>query len=474
MSLHLSVGTLDTMAGVFSPAKKYRLGRGGGKGRAPASGGTILGLAVAATLPAVAGSDSAYRPPAQTKQAFGGSTHAAVSRRAIGTMERTARRSTEVMVRVTGRQHGGGHVLANFSYISRLGHGPDKELGLTTSEGEVIHDGREMQRLAQEWHEYDMGDDARRKGATSLSMTLSMPTGTDPEKVKEAALDFARTEFANRSWVASLHVDRDHPHVHITFARRDHDGRRFHPNRDDLFRYRQRFAEKLRDRGIDANATPAKARGIDPKHEHIAARKVRAKGGVPRLDKTRAARAERHQADDRGDPVGRLLAERRSVVRAAYERSIVELAASPSLVNRTVAQSLQRFVDALPEPEPNSIRATRTMQDRREAEAPGRKGRRTSEQEALAAATAKLRAATERSRAGAPSRDEPEGRSPAGGRTDRSGAEDRPGTRLEPSGRHPAGQAPDAIADVLRQVQERDRAHRTRDRDRTPDRGGPR
>ena len=54
-------------------------------------------------------------------------------------MERTARRVPEVMVRITGRQHGGGHVLANFSYISRLGHGPDKELGLRTSEGDVIH-----------------------------------------------------------------------------------------------------------------------------------------------------------------------------------------------------------------------------------------------------------------------------------------------------------------------------------------------
>jgi hypothetical protein len=35
--------------------------------------------------------------------------------------------------------------------------------------------------------------------------------------------------------VAALHVDRDHPHVHLTIARRDHDGRRFHPNRDDFF-----------------------------------------------------------------------------------------------------------------------------------------------------------------------------------------------------------------------------------------------
>src|SRR3546814_8846072 len=59
-----------------------------------------------------------------------------------------------------------------------------------------------MQILAQDWQEWEMGDDARRKGATSVSMILSMPAGTDPERLKEAALDFAREEFANRSWVA--------------------------------------------------------------------------------------------------------------------------------------------------------------------------------------------------------------------------------------------------------------------------------
>jgi hypothetical protein len=84
-------------------------------------------------------------------------------------------------------------------------------------------------------------------------------------------------------------LDRDHPHVHLTIARRDQDGRRFHPNRDDLFRYRQRFAQKLRDRGIEANATPSRARGIDPKHEPIAAKKMREKGWFP--GSTRAGRS---------------------------------------------------------------------------------------------------------------------------------------------------------------------------------------
>lgn len=354
---------MDSMAGVFAPPKKYRMGSGGGSAKAPKVGGTMLGMAVASMFPKPAPTSGSGRPSQQAKHAFGGGPSTRMSGRAVMTAERTARRVPEAVVRITGRQHGGGHVLANFSYISRLGHGDENELGLETSEGDVLRDGRDMQLLAKEWQEYEMDGDARRNGATSISMILSMPTGTDSEKLKSAALDFAKEEFANRSWVASLHIDREHPHVHLTIARRDHDGRRFHPNRDDLFRYRQRFAEKLRGRGIEANATPARARGIDPKHEPIAAIKMREKGLVPRIDKSRIQRVERLRKQGVPDPVRAVLIARQATVRATYIRSIQELAASPSAADQMVAQSLQRFVATMPEPEPNSARAVRSARD---------------------------------------------------------------------------------------------------------------
>ena len=479
MSFRLTSGTLDSMAGVFAPAKKYRLGSGGGSGHARKSDGAMLGLAVASMFPKPVAQSGGYRPPFQTKQAFGGGTQSAASRRAVSTMDRTARRAPEVMVRITGRQHGGGHVLANFAYISRLGHGDDKELALYTSDGEIIRDGREMQELAQDWHEWEMGDDTRRKGATSLSMILSMPSGTDPDRLKVAALDFAREEFANRSWVASLHVDRDHPHVHVTFARRDHDGRRFHPDRDDLFRYRQRFAQKLRDRGIEANATPVKARGIDAKHEHIAARKVRAKGGVPRLDRSRIERSQRLRNAGREDPVRALLERRQATVRRAYEQSISELRASPSVVNQTVANSLQRFIDAMAEPEPNSLRAARTVDPDRTGE--GRGPTRTlgmdGDADPVAAALARSKAM----------RDRIEGRrqeAPTASRDTHTRPERRPAAApiadasqsKEVGVAPPTFRSPDAVDETVRQVLERNRLQRDQDRarDRDTDKGGPR
>jgi hypothetical protein len=78
----------------------------------------------------------------------------AATGRAIHAMERTARRSPEVVVRITGRQNGGGHILANFAYISRLGHGDDVQVPLYTSDGDVLRDGKDMQVLAQDWQEW--------------------------------------------------------------------------------------------------------------------------------------------------------------------------------------------------------------------------------------------------------------------------------------------------------------------------------
>ena len=472
MSFRLSPGTLDSMAGVFAPAKRHRPGSGGGKGGGAKPGGAILGLAVASMIQP----SSHYRPPLQTKRAFGGGSHSSASRRAISILERTARRAPEVVVRVTGRQHGGGHVLANFAYISRLGHGPDKSLELETSDGDVIRDGRDMQVLAQDWHEWEMGGDARRKGATSLSMILSMPSGTDPEALRGAALDFARQEFSNRSWVASLHVDRDHPHVHLTFARRDHDGRRFHPDRDDLFRYRQRFAEKLRDRGIEANATPAKARGLDPKHEPIAARKVREKGRTPQIDRSRADRIADLRNKGSTDPVDVVLSRRHGAVRAAYERPIAELSTSSSLVDQAVAKSLERFITSMPVPEPNSARAARQLEtpaDRLDRSPTLEPDRPAAELDAdpLVAALARSKAMRERLDA---ERDTPEPTQRP--RTERegdapTGMSDRLRTLMDEASKPTAGAPPSKGDDVLRRAEERARAERSRER--SPDKGGP-
>ena len=476
MSFRFSSGTMDSMAGVFAPPKKYRLGSAGGSPKAPKAGGTMIGIAVASMFPKPSSSAAASRPSVQAKHAFGGGNQARMSGRAVMTMDRTSRRVPEVMVRITGRQHGGGHVLANFAYISRLGHGPEKELELETSDGEVLRDGRDMQVLAQDWHEWEMDGDARRKGATSISMILSMPTGTDPEKLKAAAVDFAREEFANRSWVAGLHVDRDHPHVHITIARRDLDGRRFHPDRDDLFRWRQRFAEKLRDRGIEANATPTRARGLDPTHEHIAVQKMRDKGQVPRIDVSRADRVQRLKELGMADPVEAILASRQGTVRATYMRSIGELSKSPAFADQVVAQSLQKFVTEMPAPQPNSTRARVIATTQREidslsAPTPSGPSEANREVDPIAAALARSRAMRERIEAKQALQPPPDRADAAPDAPRASAVTDRLRSLMDEAEKQSSTPTPNKPEEVVREIMERDRA--TRDRERSPDRGGP-
>ena len=477
MSFRFSSGTMDSMAGVFAPPKKYRLGSGGGSPKAPKAGGTMMGIAVASMFPKPASTTGASRPSVHAKHAFGGGTQVRMSGRAVMTMDRTSRRVPEVVVRITGRQHGGGHVLANFAYISRLGHGPEKELGLETSDGEVLRDGRDMQILAQDWHEWEMDGDARRKGATSISMILSMPTGTDPEKLKAAAVDFAKEQFANRSWVAGLHVDRDHPHVHITIARRDLDGRRFHPDRDDLFRWRQRFAEKLRDRGIEANATPTRARGLDPTHEHIAVQKMRDKGLVPRIDVSRADRVQRLRDQGMADPVEAILVSRQSTVRATYMRSIGELSASPSFADQVVAQSLQKFVSEMPAPQPNSTRARVAATPQREVDSrldviPAGPSDTDRDADPIAAALARSRAMREKLEAKRALQSEPDRAGSAPDAPRASGVTDRLRSLMEEAEKQSSTPTPNKPEEVVREIMERDRA--ARDRERSPDRGGPR
>jgi hypothetical protein len=265
------------------------------------------------------------------------------------------------MVKVTGRQNGSGHVAANFAYISRLGYGDDQELQLLTSEGEQLTDWNRMKALADEWQQWEMADRARRKGATSLSLVLSMPAGTDPSAVYAAARDFAETEMNERRWVMALHNDTGSPHVHLTVARRDLDGRRFHPGKEDLFRYRAKFAEKLRAHGIEANATPRKARGLVHKAERTAIYQIRKRGQLPQVEErrvkeiTRAIEAgQKASAKDDG-----IVLSRRGVLEA-YQRSVKELSNSSDESDRKLALDVAYFCQAMPAP---ASRDTAIMKD---------------------------------------------------------------------------------------------------------------
>lgn len=274
---------------------------------------------------------------------------------ALRTIDRTAKRSPQVVVKITSRLHGAPSTLGAFTYVSRLGMSDKEPIDLVTSEGKTLTDARDMMALAREWQAWEQSDEARRKGATAIAMVFSMPPGTDPEKVREAVREFAESDMANRRWVMALHTDEDHPHVHLIIAGRDNDGRRFNPNRDFLQHCRDRFAENLRALGVEADATKRVTRGYPPKRDATPVLKMRERGLTPNSDARKMAAlrrdgpeaevhlAEREQARSK-------TAANVTLVREVYVRAIDELEAHGGAEQIGRARALRLFVDSMPEP----------------------------------------------------------------------------------------------------------------------------
>ena len=87
-------------------------------------------------------------------------------------------------------------------------------------------------------------------------MLLSMPPGTDRQAVRKAARAFAADEFGDgRRYVFAAHDDEAQPHVHLSIQVRGPGGKRLNPRKQDLQRWRERFAAQLREQGVEANAT---------------------------------------------------------------------------------------------------------------------------------------------------------------------------------------------------------------------------
>ena len=192
---------------------------------------------------------------------------------------RLARRAPQVMVKVSKGTFGAKHTLANFTYMARNGKVP-----LYDQDGRLITDVEDMETLANEWRSLNFNPDdldSRVASPDARRLILSMPKSTDPEKVLSAARATARHLFGEEyDYVMALHMEEgqgkaEHPHVHLTVRAKSHDGEKLEFRREDLQYMRRAFAIELRQRGIDADATPQIARGPRLNNEHIKVHKAR-------------------------------------------------------------------------------------------------------------------------------------------------------------------------------------------------------
>ena len=121
-----------------------------------------------------------------------------------------------------------------------------------------------------------------------------MPAEFNAEGVKDAVRSVAEDEFGGRhDYVMALHTDTKHPHVHLTVRTVGHDGIKLNLRKADLQHLRDQFAQRLRQRGIEAEATPRHARGVTRKAAKMPVYKVRQKGKPVRTDEAKKTEVQR-------------------------------------------------------------------------------------------------------------------------------------------------------------------------------------
>ena len=233
------------------------------------------------------------------------------------------RRAPQVMVKVTGGGRGMKAIAAHFRYISKNGR-----LEIEDERGQKLRGKDAVRELVEDWRYggsliEDVSD--RRE---AFNVMLSMPRGTDPLSVQWAAREFARSELADHKYVMVLHDHQANPHVHISVRAESKHGKRLNPRKTDLHRWREIFAEKLRERGVEAEATQQATRGVSQSHPELWQVKAAAEG---RLKRARSVYRPGSGAATRVD------------ARQAWRFIGTALAQSPDPADRKLATSVLEF-----------------------------------------------------------------------------------------------------------------------------------
>lgn len=266
----------------------------------------------------------------------------------LGRIGRVTKRRPEVMVKVTGSARGLRGIKEHLAYITRNG----KLIG-EREDGSLIERAANVRSLAEEW--WDRGGvDRPARARDTINVILSMPAGTDPAAVAEAARAFAQKTFGgNHDYLLAHHNYEfdpkrpENPHAHLTVKTRGREGQRLDPRKADLQAWREAFAAELRQRGVVAEATPRRMRGVVRKGQRQAIRHMDARQAtrVTRWKLTQAVKTASAGGDGTGGPWAKAAKERQRKVRRAWNTlaAAFEQAGQPKL-----AQEIRQFVSGMP------------------------------------------------------------------------------------------------------------------------------
>lgn len=270
---------------------------------------------------------------------------------------RVTARTPEVMVRISGKAKGAKHVEEHLRYITR-----DGELTAEDESDRLVAGRRMVKETAAAWME-GSALNRRRNSRDTVNVILSMPPGTDRDKLLEAARQFGRETFgAEYSYLLVRHDDTDHPHCHLTVRSLGFSGHRLNPKRDDLQVWRVAFASACRQHGIVAEATPRRTRGVvrKPKkqavlHADKAKRSTVQKAKVREALTGMTCPANSLQAPDKA------AVERQATTRADWSRVADELSQASAGSGQELARQIRRFLAHMPAPETERMQLQRQL-----------------------------------------------------------------------------------------------------------------
>lgn len=273
---------------------------------------------------------------ARVDNAFSGGSVGSVTR-----FYQMIRSAPEVMVKITGGGKTAGAVYRHLTYIGRNG-----KVVIENEEGDTLQAPEDVQNELAGW-----GIDTM-KGAGRYRQThnimLSMPKGTPPEKVLEAARKFSQERYGGeRPYMLALHTDKAHPHVHICVRMEGYEpGQRLFIRKPDLQAYREHFAQKMIERGIGATATPRDWRGVSRKSQKTGVYRA-AKAGRSTVIKAAINEAvdEIKTGKKALEPWKARIEERRNAIVEQYKGIIAEAERKGKF---GVAAEMRHFLDALP------------------------------------------------------------------------------------------------------------------------------
>lgn len=272
----------------------------------------------------------------------------------IAQIERTVRRTPEVMVKVLPKGTNSLQSVKNhIGYIGRRG-----KVELVSDGDERLQGNGVADQLIADWDlELDalrgksdlMASNAKSPPKLVHKVLFSMPPGTDPGKVVTAVQNFCREEFGlKHRYAMALHTDEPHPHVHLVLKAVSEQGVRLNIKKATLRHWRSEFARNLRLLGIEANATERAVRGETRKAKKDGIYRASLRGDSTYVRaQAEAVAAELLKGNTRVEPGKRTLAETRRQVENGW-RSVASLLAKDG--HQDLAAVVQRFVERLPSP----------------------------------------------------------------------------------------------------------------------------